>query len=570
MQKSKNQVVFTNKAKCLDCYRCIRVCPVKAIRMKQGQASVIEELCIDCGTCIRNCPQEAKTYRKDYHRLDSLLENKKVAVSIAPSFRGLLSLEEIKSLPSVLRHIGFSYVSETAVGAYFTSLRTNECFADSSSSVVAGACPAVVNYIEKYRPDLLNFLADAASPMVLHARILKELLGEDTAIVFVGPCIAKKSEASREEYSELIDIVLTFDEFNEYLEEKNIKYENFEPSDFDDSPINDAKYYPIAGGLLKTSKLSTDMTAVDVVATTGFDELSEVLNILNNDSRKTFIEPLFCNQGCLNGPGIKSEKNLFNRRIDLITNNSLSSKNVNEIRTCSIDLSCNFSDKSYSLQNISEEEINNILLETGNADPSERLNCQACGYASCYDKAVAVARGMAETEMCIPFMRRKAESKSDKIIERSPNGIVILDEHLRIINMNPAFKKYFSCNESIAGKPISYLMDPEPFVKVATGQVAKYEIDVEHKQYGIICHEVIYELKENKQFVGVFVNITNNLEDRSRYDSLRENTINQAKELLEHQIGIAQSFAKLLGESTARGEALVENLMKFAKESNKR
>jgi PAS domain S-box-containing protein len=171
---------------------------------------------------------------------------------------------------------------------------------------------------------------------------------------------------------------------------------------------------------------------------------------------------------------------------------------------------------------------------------------------------------MAEPEMCVPYMRWLAEQRSDRIIETSPNGIVILDEHLNIINMNPAFQRMFMCSSAVLGKRISYLMDPVPFEKLASGESERVELITRHDSYSLVCHELMYELKEEKQFVGIFVNVTKSHDDEDKLRRLRNDTVMQAQELLTHQLAMAQQMAKFLGESTAQGESLVRNLMHVA------
>jgi PAS domain S-box-containing protein len=171
---------------------------------------------------------------------------------------------------------------------------------------------------------------------------------------------------------------------------------------------------------------------------------------------------------------------------------------------------------------------------------------------------------MAELEMCIPHMKRLAEQRTDRIIETSPNGIVMLDERLNIISMNPAFRSFFMCTEAICGRPISYLMDPDPFEKLASGEAELVNTVVTHSRYNLVCHEILYALPEEKQYAGIFVNITKTRSDEEKLDKLRAQTVMQARELLEHQIRMAQTIAKFLGESTAQSEGLLEKLMLIA------
>ncbi len=561
------QIVFTNKARCRDCNRCVRVCPVKAIRVTGGQAFVEDARCIACGTCVRECPQGAKQFRNDVDRAARILASgKTVAASVAPSFAAVLNPWERKRLPSALRKLGFSFVGETAMGAYPVALKTAECIAQSiSDSHVCTACPAVVGYVERYRPAQVAQLLPVVSPMIAHARMLRERLGESAKIIFIGPCVTKKAEAERPEYSGVVDCVLTFRELQEWFIARGIALSECEESDFDEEPRGDSRFFPLEGGTLRTAALSTDLLQTGVAFVSGFDEVREALDCAGSNEQSLVVEPLFCPHGCINGPGIPRERNIYDRRQDLVAYATVKRDMTEEASPEFPPLRALFTPRPVEdADAITEERIREVLEKTGKVRPEDQLNCGACGYPTCREKAVAVIRGMAEQEMCIPYMRRLAEQRTDRIIETSPNGIVILDERLNILSMNPAFRKFFVCSEATCGRHISYLMDPDPFERLASGEKDMLELTVKHDRYNIVCHEILYTLREEGQYAGIFVNITNSRESQEKLDQLREQTIMQARELLDHQISMAQEIARNLGESTARGEALVENLMKLA------
>ncbi len=565
----RNGIVFTNKARCRDCYRCVRACPVKAIKMEDAQANVEDELCIHCGTCIRECPQGAKQYKNEIEKVKALLKGDvKPAVSIAPSFAGFYNSWETKRIPSALRKLGFVHIAETAVGAYYSAKLSLEYIESGRSSVnIASACPAIINYIEKYQPKFVNSLIPVNSPMIAHAKAIKQKFGGNKPVVFIGPCIAKKGEAEREEYEGLIDAVLTFEELADLFEEEEIIPGRCEESGFDEIPAGNARLYALAGGQSKTVNMDSGHFSTDVVAISGYDEIRDLLESVDPSRDNIIIEPLFCNSGCINGPGSKSEKKIFDRKKSLLKYNAEKEVNDNP-EVPDIYLTTEYKSKEVAREEFTEEEIKKVLAKTGKTTPEDELNCGACGYLSCRDKAKAVLKGMAEHEMCIPYVRRMAEQRTDKIIESSPNGIVILDDELKILSMNPAFKRFFMCSDSVCGKNISYLMDPEPFVELASKPIKMLEATVQHDKYNIVCHQKMYMLQEDNQYVGIFVNITKNISDREMLDELRNETITQARELLDHQINMAQNLAKVLGENTARGEKLVENLLKLSKDDN--
>jgi iron only hydrogenase large subunit-like protein/uncharacterized Fe-S cluster-containing protein len=564
LQGNPRQIVFTNKARCRDCCRCVRVCPVKAIRVQDGQATVVGERCIACGTCIRECPQGAKSYRRDLEAVKEMVAaSRPVAVSVAPSFAAFFRDWEYRRLPSVLRRLGFSWVAETAVGAYWSARRTAAWAAAHPQGMkVCTACPALVNYVELYRPELGDCLIPVPSPMAAHARLCKERLGPESRFVFVGPCVAKKVEAERPELAGLVDAAITFEELQEWLESSGIRMEAAEESGFDESPTGTARIYPLAGGLLRTADLPTDLLSGRHLAVSGFADIREALEQTETDG--LLLEPLFCPQGCINGPAAPTARPLYHRRRELMAYHE-----SHPGREPATEPAVEFPLPRFQARpvdmgaNLDPAAIQRVLSDTGHATTEEQLNCGACGYPSCRDRAVAVILGLAERDMCLPFMRRLAEQRSDRIIETSPNGIVILDDRLNIIGMNPAFRRFFMCSPAVLGRRINYLMDPEPFEKLVSGQLDLTEQTVNHERYNLICHQIVYALREEKQFVGIFVNVTGHLSSQQKLDELRSRTVDQARELFEHQLAMAQQMARFLGESTARGEALVETLLKL-------
>lgn len=564
-----NQIIFTNKARCRDCYRCLRNCPVNAIKMKDGQASIEVEMCILCGTCLKECPQNAKQFRRDLEKVKRLIkENEYVAVSIAPSFPAMFEDWQIERVPSLMRKFGFSYVCETAEAAYYVAMETKEYFSEKVKGLcLSTACPSFVTYIEKFQPKNVDNLIPLVSPMVAHAKRLKNKLGSNWKVVFVGPCVAKKAEAERTEYKNLIDGVLTFTELIEWINEENVNLKQYEVSEFDEQVPGDARLYALTGGMSKTAALETDNLNTSVYAMSGFTEIVDSLCSFNETDNKIMIEPLICLSGCVNGPGLPKATTVYKRKENVISYAKQKRNETAIVEKRLVKLSTSYNHAAGLIEEcFSDEQIRNVLDQTGKQNEEDQLNCAACGYQTCLENAKAILSGMVEIESCIPYMRRLAEKRTDKIIETSPNGIVILNKEFEIIHMNPAFKKFFMCTNSVVGKRISYLMDPEAFIKLKDCENVTVEQTVNHTNYNIICHQILYKLIEDEQYIGIFVDITKNLSDEEKLDSLRERTIYQAQELLQHQIEMAQQLAKLLGENTAKGEELVENLLKLTQD----
>ncbi len=560
-----SEIVFTRKARCRDCHRCLRACPVKAIRVHDGQAQVVPELCIACGTCIRECPQKAKAYRNDVAEAIRCVNQKgRTVASMAPAYAGVFEPWEQRRLASALRRLGFSHVAETAVGAKEVA-RVGAAYIGerAAESHVWASCPAVIEYVRRYRPEQAGLLTPIASPMVAHARWLKQRFGADTRVVFIGPCVAKKAEAERADVAGAVDVVLTFEELGEWLAQEGITLAACEESEFDEV-AGEARLYPLPEGALRTAHLVTRGLGHEAFSVSGFADVDRALDLLVAEPAPRVLEPLFCPGGCANGPAAASRRNLHARRFAVEQHAAHAGPGVTATADDALLVDRGLTPKRPDLAPVSEAAIEEMLARTGKTAPEDRLDCGACGYASCRDNAIAAVRGMAEPDMCIPHMRRLAEMRTDRILEASPNGILVLDAHFQILSMNPAFRRLFRSSETMLGKHISELMDPEPFMRIAAGPERHLELTVNHTRFGVLCHEILYELKVAQQYVGFFVDISGNQSDQHKLEQLRTQTIAQAQELLDHQVAIAQQLAQFLGESTAKGEVLVENLIKLA------
>jgi iron only hydrogenase large subunit-like protein len=392
-----SQVIFTNKARCRDCYRCVRVCPVKAIRMHEGQAFVVEERCIGCGTCIRECPQGAKSYRNDVDRARRLIDSEvRVAASVAPSFAAAYPDWQRRRLPSALRRLGFSYVGETAVGAYDVAEATAAAVnRQPRRSHVCTACPAVVRYVERYRPEALDRLVPVVSPMLAHALHIGRMQGEDVRVVFIGPCVAKKAEAERPEHAGIVDCVLTFAELDEWLQREGIDLSACEESDFDETPQGESRLFALEGGCLRTAGLKTDLLDGELVAVSGFEEVCSVLEQVTDPNAPRLIEPLFCPQGCINGPAMTGGENRFTRRGAVLryaagARGTVRTESPEGIERSQVDPSlplsaCDELRTRFTARRppkettVSEQEIRHVMEMTGKAKPEDQLSSGPTG-----------------------------------------------------------------------------------------------------------------------------------------------------------------------------------------------
>ena len=464
-------VVSTNPARCRDCYRCVRICPVKAVRVASGQAEIVPELCIECASCVRACPQKAKVVRDDLTAVKAALAaGRTVVASVAPSVaayfpadgdpaRGLASFEPVAHALAVL---GFAGSGETAIAAAMVAPVHKEWTLEHRERwpVIASSCPVVVNLVEQVYPDLIDHLAPVVSPMIAHGRYLKQVYGPNAFVVFIGPCIAKKGEATDSVVAGAVDAALTFDEFERWLGERSISMSQTSGAPNQASEASPARLFPLEGGLLATAKLDTDLLSTNILTGSGMGVCRNVLDGIRAGALQVaMVELMACSGGCINGPALENRTSVAVSRQRVQRYAAARGKQAIPERSEWPDLSRTYSDRSVPQPFFSEEQIQAVLRQVGKYSSEDELNCGSCGYASCREKAIATLKGMAEPTMCIPYMRARAESLNSVVMDVTPNAIVIVDGDLRIQDMSISAERMFGHSRtSSRGKPLQHLI----------------------------------------------------------------------------------------------------------------
>lgn len=545
------------EAKCKDCYKCLRECSVKAIAVIDHQAKIVDEKCILCGTCTRVCPQNAKIVHSEREKVELLLKSdNKVFCSLAPSFVSSFGVLNLETMKDALLKLGFYDVEETAIGAklvtqkYEEQLDTNE-----HKNYITSSCPAINNLISKYYPNALEYLATVDSPMVAHAKLIKKRY-QDCKIVFIGPCIAKKKEAYE---SGIIDGVLTYEDLNAMLQDNGIELVNKEGTQ---SISNKARYYPIDRGIIKS--FDHFNPNYEYLAVDGLDKCMEILQNINN-VEGVFLEMNACKYGCINGPcSLKEEVSsiLGNSEVRQYAR-SCSGEEI----TIDTDVDINkVHNSGFVGKHVTEDEIKRILALTGKVKKEDELNCGACGYSSCREKAYAVACGYADVEMCLPYMREKAENMSYEIIHNSPNGIMVVDYDLNIIDMNKKAMDMLGINKkSVKGEPLVDYYNPTDFITAMTTK-QQVKTDVMIDKTSIVAYSNIICLPEYKIMFAILIDITDTVLKDRKLKKMRFDTLNTVDEVIEKQMRVAQEIASLLGETTAETKVALFNLKKTLKD----
>lgn len=432
--KKYRKIVYTVKDRCRVCYTCVRECPVKAIRIFNGQAEVIPERCIACGNCIKVCSQDAKVFIDSREQLKIMLKGERpVYAIVAPSFPAEFDeIPDHRVFVAMIRALGFKRVMEVSFGADMVAREYNKLMGHNGSKhYISSDCPAIVNYIENYHPNLVDSLAPIVSPMVALCRVIRKKFGGEPLIVFIGPCIAKKAE------SDEIDEGITFRELRKLFHEFRITPEAVVPSEFDEPRSGKGGIFPVSRGLLQTANKNDDLVEGNVLVADGRANFREAIKEFENGLMNTQHLELLCCEGCIMGPGMSPGCRKFEGMTRVSNYVQEKMKNLDEQKWeenvkefSGIDYSEQFVPRERTPLQAPKEKVEEVLFKMGKLSEKDQLNCGACGYDTCVDHAVAVVKGLAENEMCLPYAIEKLH-KSVQDLHISNEQLATVQQALR-------------------------------------------------------------------------------------------------------------------------------------------
>ena len=544
------------KSNCKNCYKCIRHCPVKAIRFSGNQAHIIGNECILCGQCFVVCPQNAKEIVDETEKVKVFLQgDAPVIASIAPSFVANYDGIGINTLRKALKKLGFYDAEETAIGATIVKKEYERMIEEEERDVIISSCCHSINLlIQKHYPQALEYLADVVSPMQAHCRDIKSRY-PDAKTVFIGPCVAKKDEAAY--YDGIVDAVLTFEELTRWLEEEAVMLE----VEMDNEECSRARFFPTTGGVIKT--MVQDTPGYSYLALDGVENcIAALKDIISGNIHKCFVEMSACVGSCLGGPVMEKYHHTETVRDYITVSNYAGEKDFEVTQPKAIDLKKSFIRIEQRYQKPSDMEIQNVLRQMGKFKPAHELNCGSCGYNTCREKAAAIIQGKAEISMCLPYLKDKAESFSDIIVNNTPNGMIVLNEQLEVQQINNAAREIMNIRSAsdVLGDQVVRILDPAMFMNVLkTGHnVCDERVYLaEYKRY--VEQSVIYD-KDSHLLVAILRDVTEEQNEHEKKENITRQTIDVADKVVDMQMRIVQEIASLLGETAAETKIALAKL----------
>ena len=542
------------KSNCKNCYKCIRHCPVKSIRFSANQAHIVGNECILCGRCFVVCPQDAKEITDDTEKVQVMIAaGEKVIASLAPSFVANYDGLGIAGMRNALKQLGFADAEETAIGATVVKNEYQRMLREEKRDVVISSCCHSINLlIQKHFPAALPYLADVQSPMQAHAQDIHRR-HPDAKVVFIGPCVAKKDEA---EYYGDIDAVLTFEQLSRWMEAQNIVPT---PSGQDNGECV-ARLFPTAGGILRS--MQEKLPEYAYIAIDGVENCANaIMDLLEGKIHNCFIEMNACEGGCVAGPVMEKFHPSPLKDLLAVTRYA-GTKDLPVWEPENGQLRKTLEYIPHKLPMPTDEETVAILRQMGKMKPADELNCGSCGYDTCRQKAIAIFQGKADVSMCLPYLKERAETFSDNIVNHTPNGILVVNEKLEVQQINKAARKLLNLRSErdILGDQVVRILDPKPFLKVVETGRGLQNHRTFLAEYDCFVEQSIVIDRDNHLLICMLRDVTDEEKARQRKEDISSQTIAIADKVVDKQMRIVQEIASLLGETAAETKIALTKL----------
>lgn len=419
-------IIETPTGLCKSCYSCVRVCPVKAIKVSHGIAEVVEERCIYCGRCVSICSFGAKQVRDDTEKVKDLLQSDtKVVAIMAREFIASFHPVAPSQVEAGLEKLGFFAVEELALGDELVATEYLDLINNKNGhALIRSSCPSIVKWIERYHPELTSFLASVVPPIIAQGRLVKSTYPSPLSTVYIGPCLAMKAEIEKEDISGTIDAALTFIELKKMFAAEKIDLSSMPDISLDSLQPVLVRTYSLSNGFPRETLAKHSLIDQDIKVFRGVESLERFVDSLDeNDRNSSLIDVMNCGGCCVDGPGMDSSLNLYARKKVIEEYQQKRIENAPrhvsfpqiQLRLPNIDLNREFRAEPVSTKTLDEQQIKQIMEASEKRAPEDELDCGACGYPTCRDEAIAIFQGMAEWDMCFPFQKKVLQSMMEEL-----------------------------------------------------------------------------------------------------------------------------------------------------------
>ena len=556
-------IIDFKAAMCKHCYKCVRGCEVKSIMIRDGHAYIMPNRCILCGQSLLICPQSAKRVPSELDRVREFIRSGvPVVASLSSSYIGVLPYRQRGQVKAALKKLGFTSVCDAAEGAALATREYVKLLEQGTMrNIITTACPSIVNLIEIHYPELIDYLAPVLIPSGIHIRMLRAEFGAEAKVVVIGPCVAEK-EPTRPVRP---DAVLTFEDLKNWLAQEEICIEDCEEDPFEDRRPGANLRYPVSGGLLtavRATRSRPDRYRKFYVS--GVKDCLDVCEALRTgEVEGCFIEMNACHGGCINGPATATTVSSFKVKLDLEAMLPTEAADLSLLSEAarSVDVKRSFHNRAQKEAIPTEEEIRGILKQTGKLRPDQELNCGACGYPTCRDKAIAVYQKKAEVNMCIPYLHERAQSLSHLVLDISPNIIMIIGEDLKIQDCSASVERYFHVRPAdLKGKPLADLISTEDVEEVFRTHTSIHSRKVIYPDRNLVTFQNIAYIEDGNFVIATLIDMTKEEKQAEKEYEKKKATIDLAQKVIYKQMMVAQEIAGLLGETTAETKTTLTKL----------
>jgi len=509
----------------------------------------------------------------------------------------------------MIRELGFDYVVEAAFGADLVAQKYKELFNSFHGKYyLSTKCPALVNHVERYYPDLVENLAPIVNPIIAMAKVVREKYGQDVKIVSLSPCVPSKDDVKFFNKSDgEIQAVLSFIELRKLFKENGVTEKKVEFSEFDPPFARIGGLFPMSHGLFQAAEIDNSMLRGNIISTEGRNNFLRSLEEFQRSSDLNQHLDLFYCEGCIMGAGTSKGGRKFSRRSQVLQyvrkrlNTFDEEQWQKEIDTYShIDLSRKFATKDQRLPVPTDKEVQAVLHDMGKGKIEDQLGCGSCGYESCKKFAEAKVQGIAKFEQCssvtiknmnayikklgetneklnqtkVALKESEAQAKEEHrlaveasetisaMLQKLPTGVVIVNEDLKIIESNNSFVNLLGEETKLLNEIIPGLVDADltkviPFHRLFSTVLMNGE-DILKKDvhFGSRLFNVsVFTIKKNKVVGGI-------IRDLYAPEVRKEEVIGRARDVIKENLQTVQQIAFLLGESASKTEKILNSIIK--------